>query len=151
MSPTPWDLPPRIAAKIAVDAETGCWLWGGTRTLSGYPRVSIDGKARRAHRAVYEMIAYGIPEGMEMDHICRVRRCVNPLHVEPVDAAENKRRASDATQSLPLFKCGHRRAGNTHHFKRPDRQTPASVCRECHRTRGLDYYHRNLSAATQAA
>lgn len=48
---------------------------------------------RRAHRVVYESLVGPIPAGLELDHTCRVRRCVNPDHLEPVTHAENQRRS----------------------------------------------------------
>lgn len=106
---TPWDLPPRIAAKIAVDAESGCWLWTGARMEEGYGRVKLDGKAAMAYRVTYEILHRGIPAGRHIDHLCRVPRCVNPRHLQPVTLAENARRQVDASRQEPIFRCGHPR------------------------------------------
>jgi hypothetical protein len=66
----------------------GCWLWTASTDQGGY------GKYRRmqAHRYAYELFIGDIPPGLEMDHLCRMRECVNPFHVEPVTHAENMRR-----------------------------------------------------------
>lgn len=82
-------LPWRMAAKIVPDEATGCWNWTGTKSDSGYGRVSIDGRAHQAHRIAYEILRAQIPDGMQIDHLCRNRACLNPDHMEPVTQREN--------------------------------------------------------------
>lgn len=82
-----------------VDKTDTCWLWtGGGVTRHGYfyGRLTVGRRQVLAHRYAYELLVSPIPEGLELDHICRVTRCVNPTHVEPVTHAENMRRS-------PLF------------------------------------------------
>lgn len=76
-----------------VDKTSGCWLWTGAVTGSGYGSGSAGGKAVLAHRWAYELMVGPIPEGLEIDHLCRVTLCVNPAHLEPVTHDENVRRA----------------------------------------------------------
>jgi hypothetical protein len=73
---------------------TGCWLWMGSLNSRGYGTfsVSLNGKMHRPHRAFYIELKGPIPEGMQLDHLCRVTSCVNPDHLEPVTNVENKRR-----------------------------------------------------------
>lgn len=103
-SPDPYtiaDLPPRFLDKIEV-SETGCWLWTASTTRHGYGRI---GRGRRgegwtvAHRFAYERAIGQIAEGLELDHLCRVPRCANPWHVEPVTHAENVRRGRQGNGS----------------------------------------------------
>lgn len=77
-----------------VDAEGPCWLWTGAKMKNGYGvfnRGSGAGTAL-AHRFSYELLMGAVPEGAQLDHLCRVRNCVNPDHLEPVTQAENMRR-----------------------------------------------------------
>jgi hypothetical protein len=65
-----------------------CWLWLGA-LHNGYGGINVDGKRTPVHRAAYELLIGPIPEGLVIDHLCRVRNCVNPVHLEPVTNAEN--------------------------------------------------------------
>jgi integrase len=60
-----------------------CWIWTGKLQKDGYPRWGKGGSL--AHRAAYELFIDSIPEGLQLDHLCRVRPCVNPAHLEPVN------------------------------------------------------------------
>lgn len=71
----------------------GCWLWTGALNNKGYGQWGQNGRTRSAHRVAYEFFVGPIPEGLTIDHLCRVRRCVRPDHLEPVTSAENTRRA----------------------------------------------------------
>lgn len=69
-----------------------CWQWVGYTTEAGYGVVSIADKTYRAHRVVYESARGRVPAGMQLDHLCRNRDCVNPEHLEPVTALQNTMR-----------------------------------------------------------
>jgi len=70
-----------------------CWLYTGTLDECGYGKVRHNGVKRGAHSVSYEVNIGPIPKGLEIDHLCRVRNCVNPAHLEPVTHAENMRRS----------------------------------------------------------
>lgn len=68
--------------------DNGCWLYQGKIDSHGYARY--DDKL--VHRITYEDAFGPIPKGLEIDHLCRIRRCINPEHLEAVTHAENVRR-----------------------------------------------------------
>lgn len=78
-----------------VDKAGECWLWTATINASGYGSVGIGQQTFLAHRVSYEWERGPIPGGMEVDHLCSVRACVRPDHLEVVTQAQNKRRAAD--------------------------------------------------------
>lgn len=109
-----------------VERTPDCWLWVATRTPDGYGRFWVK-KLVAAHRWAYEHLRSPIPEGMELDHLCRVRWCVNPGHLEPVTRAENNKRSGLAKAFCPN---GHPRSGaNLTYNSRGVR-----VCRICFTT-----------------
>lgn len=69
-----------------------CWLWTGTPTPAGYGKFGARRTMVLVHRYAYELLVGPIPEGLELDHLCFVKLCVNPAHLEPVTGAENTRR-----------------------------------------------------------
>src|ERR1700679_1899008 len=73
-------------------AECGCMIWMGSLDTHGYGHMTIDGKTRLSHIVSYETFVGPVPEGMELDHLCRVRCCINPRHLEAVTHDENIRR-----------------------------------------------------------
>lgn len=79
----------RILERITVSDETGCWLWTAGINGRGYGNITADGRTRSAHRVAYEEWIGPIPAGLDLDHLCRVRHCVNPDHLEPVTRREN--------------------------------------------------------------
>lgn len=82
-----------------VDKSGDCWIWTGTAAGAGYGHFYVGGGRKNrirtyAHRWSYEQTKGPIPAGLEIDHRCRVRRCVNPDHLEPATHAENQRRTA---------------------------------------------------------
>lgn len=75
--------------------STPCWIWTG-RSLNqyGHGKVTMRGRVLGAHRAMYEQIIGPIPQGLEIDHLCKQPSCIRPEHLEPVTHAENIRRSS---------------------------------------------------------
>ena len=94
--------------RIIIDPFTGCWVWCGAKASGGYGQVKVRGVKHSAHRAFYEAINGPIPDGLEPDHLCNNRPCVNPKHMEPVTRSENLHRAflrrlpTDSPLHLPL-------------------------------------------------
>ena len=77
-----------------LDPNTGCFVWMGHRDQKGYGKVFHAGSAKLVHRLSFEVARGSIPEGLDIDHVCAFKSCLNPDHLEPVTAAENNRRAS---------------------------------------------------------
>jgi hypothetical protein len=80
----------RFVAKFVVDKKTGCWLWTAYTRKDGYGVFGVtSGDTWLAHRWAYEQWVGPIPKGLTIDHLCRVRNCVNPDHMEPVPPGVN--------------------------------------------------------------
>jgi hypothetical protein len=73
---------------------TPCWIWQLSVNRCGYGNLRVGDHKEPAHRWHWEQVNGLVPEGLEMDHLCRVRSCVNPEHLEPVTHAENMRRSA---------------------------------------------------------
>lgn len=126
-----------------VDAVGPCWLWtAGTNPL-GYGRYNLtwrNGKPQGlvlAHRHAWQSLVGPIPEGLVLDHLCRVPACVNPDHLEPVTQAENIRRGYGySAQCARRVHCpnGHPLDGALGNGRR--------YCLTCNRDRSLANYYR---------
>lgn len=75
-----------------VDHTPTCWIWSGSRDGKGYGLFWDGDRQVRAHRFAYELLREPIPDGLTIDHLCRVTSCVNPDHMEVVTVSENVRR-----------------------------------------------------------
>jgi hypothetical protein len=119
---------------------SGCWLWTESLTACGYGRLWDGIKLLTAHRYAYEHLVGPIPKGLQIDHLCRVRHCVNPAHLEPVTATENWRRGfSDAAVNSRKTHCkrGHPFDEKNTRLKRGD--FLRRECRICERKRKLSW------------
>jgi len=130
---------------VALHPVTGCFEWTGALERTGYARVNVRGpddgvRKLCAHRVAYELWVGPIPDGLQLDHLCRVRHCVNPLHLEPVTARENTvRGVSLAAQNATLTQC---RRGHPFDKQNTMRWRGKRICRACHRVRALAHYYR---------
>ena len=82
-----------------VDKSGDCWLWTGAKSSAGYGSFRVGRGGVGAHRIAYELAVGPIPAGLELDHLCRVRHCVNPNHMEPVSHSENTHRGETVAAS----------------------------------------------------
>lgn len=91
----------RFWEKVNRDAPTGdfrpelgpCWLWTGRPEGKGYGQIRVNNRAVMVHRFSYELLVGPIPDDLTIDHLCMVKLCVRPSHLEPVTSEENTRRA----------------------------------------------------------
>jgi hypothetical protein len=124
----------RIARSVEFESS-GCWTWQLSKSSGGYGRMWVlefgVKRLRQAHRVSYEALVDPIPDGLQIDHLCRVRSCVNPDHLEPVTSAENTRRGVYPSKRQSRCLRGHA------FDERNTRMTPSGqqYCRTCDRLR----------------
>lgn len=142
-------LPPRFWAKVQIDSA-GCWLWTACKVRAGYGHFRYEGKPRSAHRVAYVALVGAIPSDLTLDHLCRVRNCVNPNHLEPVTGAENTRRGNSGKHQASRTHCprGHEYTPeNIYHAKNGTER----ACRTCSQDRSREYQrHRRARLREQA-
>ena len=119
---------------VKVIKTDNCWLWQGSQDGYGYGQFWAQGHKISAHRFAYELLVDSISKGLTLDHLCRVRHCVNPGHLEPVTNRENVLRGEGRTAvNARVIHCpkGHPYdLFNTYIMPNGNRH-----CRECSRRR----------------
>lgn len=135
----------RLMAHVSKDPD-GCWRFAGSK-VRGYGQFRYEGRLHLAHRVAYQLLVGPIPEGLQLDHLCRVRDCINPSHLEPVTHAENVRRgiAGEVTRARMLAKT-HCAQGHEWNEENTGRQPGGRKCLACRRA-----YNRRWRAKQSAA
>jgi hypothetical protein len=137
----------KIELRLLKSADTSrddCWRWTGKVSRDGYGRMSVAGRYRIVHRLAHDVWIGPIPEGLEVDHLCQVKLCINPAHLEAVTHRENMHRQPRIGALLAQTECVHGHdytAENTMRDTRGNRR-----CRTCHNAR-----ERARKAAKRAA
>jgi hypothetical protein len=129
----------RLVEKIHINETTECWEWTGCLTGAGYGQIGIQHPTKGyvseyAHRVAYEWLVGPVPEGCELDHLCRVRKCINPFHLEAVPHIENVLRgaAPNIIRSLRLIcKRGHPLRGDNVYISAKGLRSCIICRREC--------------------
>lgn len=111
----------QVLSKIRV--TEACWLWTASQKGNGYGQFNDGKKTWNAHRLVFTLSGRTIPDGLELDHLCRVRHCVNPWHLEPVTRQVNVRRQFDEITHCPQ--------GHPYDEKNTYRWRGLRACRKC--------------------
>jgi hypothetical protein len=137
------DLPHHVFEKM-MPVDDGCWLWTAAISAGGYGRSWDGKKSIYAHRQVYEAIVGPIAPGLQIDHLCRVRSCVNPSHLEPTTQRINiLRGVSPVANNARKIYCirGHLLSGDN----LVKRSRSGRNCLTCHRDRERTRYQASRS------
>lgn len=137
----------RILRNVSMEPMSGCWLWTGYTDKGGYGRITIGkigGKVKSGwvHRVAFEAFREPIPAGLEIDHLCRVRSCVNPNHMEAVTPRVNSLRGT----SFVAVNAKKTHCPQGHEYRRTTTQRYCHICsretarRYRERKRGLQWW-----------
>lgn len=123
-----------------------CWIWKGSlgRHGHGYFNLGADENRRgvAAHKFAYETLVGIVPDGLELDHLCRNPPCVNPDHLEPVTHAENLRRGFAPSNVINRRQV----CGEGHDISKPEQvyvtKSGRRTCKKCTARRQREYLDR---------
>lgn len=104
-----------------------CWLWTASYMGAGYGQFWFSGRNRYAHRVAYEAVVGPIPEGLDLDHLCRTHGCVNPAHLEPVTRSVNLLRGN----TIPARNARKTHCPHGHPYSGDNLCARANGTREC--------------------
>jgi hypothetical protein len=94
-------LPANFWSKVVEDDE-GCWNWIGALNSRGYGQFAVNKVSKSTHRVAYMALVGEIPEGLQIDHLCRNKQCCNPAHLEAVTGMVNIRRSRGLPDLPPM-------------------------------------------------
>ena len=129
------DLAEKLLTKV--NKTQSCWVWVGAKSGSGYGRIRVGDKLHQAHRISYELFRESIPAGMNLDHLCLNKLCVNPEHLEVVTSQTNTLRF---TRARAKCRNGHRYTNentwwrkNSSNVSEVNSEGLTRTCRTCYR------------------
>jgi HNH endonuclease len=128
----------RFFKHIAIE-QNGCWLWQRAKDWDGYGLFKIYPRMLRAHRWAYEEFIGPIADGLQIDHLCRNKSCVNPDHLEVVTPLENTQRGARHTNLY--CKNGHSLFGENLYIYERDGGI-RRACRTCNRINNANFRRR---------
>lgn len=138
----------RFWKKVELATKDGsCWPWRASLSTSGYGLFRYEGRQQSAHRVAYRLFTGPIPDGLQLDHLCRNRTCCNPAHLEPVTQQENMRRGSlslhyERCRALTHCRRGHPLSGVNLYIDKRGRRD----CCECRRARKRAHWAKTRGA-----
>ena len=126
-------LDPVLRLRLRLYARGDCWEWRGAKDTGGYGRINVQGRDDLVHRFAYVIAKGRIPDGYQIDHLCRHRWCARPSHLEAVTCRTNLLRGETAAARTKQERCsrGHLFSG-PNVYLRPDGRRE---CRACQRLR----------------
>lgn len=134
----------RFEAKYIPEPNSGCWLWTAALTVKGYSTFNVpELSTTLGHRVSYRMFKGEIPNAFEIDHLCRMKCCVNPDHLEAVTVKENIRRNPN---SIGLIRLRQTHCHKGHEFSTANvtiTKKGARRCKECHNEESRRRYLRD--------
>lgn len=139
MPPKAGDLKDRIRASVRID-DNGCWIWQKYVRPNGYGQIGVPGRGGQyVHRIAYEQWRGPLEDGLQIDHLCRVRRCCNPDHLEQVTGRVNLLRGEGfSARHARITRCpkGHPYDEANTYLRRND---SARDCKACRTERNRNY------------
>jgi hypothetical protein len=144
MAPTVTPLRERLFRRLVIQPD-GCVLWTGAKT-KGYGTIRTEppeSKHRNTHLVMWEMFNGPIPEGLELDHLCRNRACANVAHLEAIPHRENVLRG----EGVAAFNARKKECGEGHEYYDYPKQNPRERrCRTCENAGQVRRYHARRKA-----
>ena len=138
----------RLLRRLHPEPNTGCWLWEGAQNDEGYGQMYVDGRLEYVHRLSYRLFKGPLPEGWRPDHLCRVRCCGNPDHLEGVTHGENIRRGFELKAPKTHCPRGHEYTADNIYTNKKG----AVHCKTCGNARSrADYWAKKAAKIALAA
>lgn len=128
----------KVLQGVMINQETQCWQWLRGKTNKGYGAVYFSGVQFSVHSVMYMIYKGRIPDGLDLDHLCRNRSCCNPDHLEAVTRKENLLRG--LTIAASNFKVSRCPRGHPYSEENTIRRRGGRECRECSRVLAKAYY-----------
>jgi hypothetical protein len=136
----------KFTLKYFINQETGCWEWTAGKSSDGYAMMYLEGKMIYSHRWSYEYYNTAIPSKYIIDHLCRVRHCVNPNHLEAVTSKENTRRGDHSRMGWNNKEKTH--CPNNHEYSKENtyiKNKKYRVCATCAKEQSKNYYNKKVN------